>query len=171
MPVTRAAAAAGAAASVYAAVAAGESDEEVRRVIAECGDEQQRTAAVNHKGQNSNETPLAAAHRLRRGDLVGALLEAGADASKLFRRATPLVLCIAYGLADSLRVLLKAGHDPNQQIGYGPHDSLEGNPYGSFCTAAHLCLAPPRLSPAQETNPTDQVLVARILAHSDGRTL
>jgi ankyrin repeat protein len=132
---------------VYAAVASGKSDEEVPRVIAECGNEQQRKAAVNATDRSNDETPLAAAHRLQRGDLIGALLEAGADASKLFRRSTPLVLCIAYGLVDSLRALLKAGHDPNQWIEYVPHDSLEGRGFIVFSTAAHLCLAPPRLSP------------------------
>jgi hypothetical protein len=132
---------------VYAAVSAGKSDEEVRRVIGECANEQQRKAAVNHKGQNNDQTPLAAAHRLRRGDLVGALLEAGADASALSPRATPLVLCIVYGLVESLRALLKAGLDPNQRVEYREHDSLAGNGAPQFCTAAHLCLAPPRLLP------------------------
>jgi ankyrin repeat protein len=81
-------------------------------VIGKCGNEQQRKAAVNATDPSNEEMPLQAAHRLQRGDLVGALLEAGADASALFPLATPLVLCIAYGLVDSLRALLKAGHDP-----------------------------------------------------------
>jgi hypothetical protein len=80
MPVTRAAAAtADAAGRVYAAVAAGKGDEEVRRVIGECRNEQQRKAAVNATDPSNEETPLAAAHRLQGGDLIGALLEAGAE--------------------------------------------------------------------------------------------
>jgi hypothetical protein len=133
---------------VYAAVAAGESDEEVRSVIAECGNEQQREMAVNATDPSHDETPLAAAHRLGHGDLVGALLEAGADTSALFdARVTPLVLCIAYGLADSMRALLKAGHDPNKRLEFEGNDSRLGSPHGHSCTAAHLCLAPPPLWP------------------------
>jgi hypothetical protein len=48
---------------VYDAVAAGESDEELRRVLDECarGDEQRRAAAANQAAEE--ETPLQAAHR------------------------------------------------------------------------------------------------------------
>jgi hypothetical protein len=65
-------------ARVYGAVAADESDEDVRCVIAECaqGDGQRRAAAANWAV--GKETPLKAAHRQRRGDLV---LTAGARAS------------------------------------------------------------------------------------------
>jgi ankyrin repeat protein len=167
MPVTRAAAAAAAAtdnfARVHRAVAAGESAEEVRRLIAEYADEQMRVQAVNMKSQNNNETPLATAHRLQRGNLVGALLEAGADASKLFRRATPLVVCIAHGQVESVRVLLKAGHDPNQRIEYGSNNYLVGSASGDSCTAAHLCLTPPRLSDAAAPGPPPQLACLEVL--------
>jgi hypothetical protein len=134
---------------VHRAAAAGKSAEEVSRLIELCAQGDKKRRAVNETGRNNSESPLQAAHRLQRGDLVGALLEAGADVSALSPFATPLVLCIAYGLADSLRVLLKAGHDANQRLYYSPLDSINplmglGSPYS--CTAAHLCVAPPRLS-------------------------
>jgi ankyrin repeat protein len=144
--------AAAAAGSVHAAVAAGKSREEVRLVIDgfSQGDEQ-RLAVNQPAGQDDNkETPLKAAHRLGRGDLVGLLLEAGADASKLFaggRAVTAIALCVAYGQAESLRALLKAAHDAKQKLNYAPYGSLAGAEHPScVCTAAHLCVAPPRLS-------------------------
>jgi hypothetical protein len=55
------------------------------------------------------ETPLQAAHRLKRGDLVGAILEAGArDLTGMFPRVpSPTQLCVAYGNVASLRALLR----------------------------------------------------------------
>jgi hypothetical protein len=100
---------------VYRAVAAGKSAEQVLRVIEEVaqGSDERRATAVGH-----SETPLAAAHRLRRGDLVGALVrQAGADVGGVFGRLwTPITVCIVYGQAESVSALLKAGHDPNERI-------------------------------------------------------
>jgi hypothetical protein len=120
---------------VHRAVAAGLSEVEVRRAIIDCaqGSVERRVAAVNQAGrvgvegaEPHDETPLQAAHRLQRGDLVVILLEAGADASALFPggRATALVLCVAYGQVQSLRALLLQGHDANQRVYYLPHGSL-----------------------------------------------
>jgi hypothetical protein len=92
-------------ARVHRAVAAGESDEELRRVIEDCaqGDDQRRKAAANRAV--GEETPPQAVHRQRRGDLVGALVEAGADVGAIFSgRLTLLAVCIAYGQAGSVRV-------------------------------------------------------------------
>jgi alanyl-tRNA synthetase len=110
---------------VYRAVAAGESAEQVLRVIEEVaqGSDETRALAVNKKGEESDETPLAAAHRLRRGDLVGALVEAGADVGGVFGGGpwTPVAVCIVYGQAESVSALLKAGHDPNERISWDMH--------------------------------------------------
>jgi len=129
---------------VYHAVASGASKAELRRVIEECaqGDDQRRAQAVNHSS-TATETPLQAAHRQRRGDLVGALVEAGADVDGIFNgKLTPLAVCIAYGQVESVRALLRAGHDANEEIEwhplYGSGDAFSSNP-------AHFCLAPPPL--------------------------
>jgi len=60
---------------VYRAVAARESVDEVRRAI----ERSRSSAAVNQTGRNG-ETPLRAARRLRRNDLLCLLLENGAEA-------------------------------------------------------------------------------------------
>jgi ankyrin repeat protein len=93
---------------VYAAVAAGEPAERVGRMLAEASSPAKRKAAAN------GETPLQAAHRLRRGDLVAAILLAGADARALFPggRCNALALLIHYGQAGALRELLRAGAPP-----------------------------------------------------------
>jgi hypothetical protein len=78
---------------VHAAVAVGESAAQVRRAIVDCaqGSSEWRVPAVNQAGEGG-KTPLRAAHRLRRGDLVGLLLEAGARVDGMFEycRVTPL---------------------------------------------------------------------------------
>lgn len=125
---------------VHAAVSAGESADQVRLAIEiwAHGSAERRVQAVNR----ANETSLEAAIRLERPDLVGLLLEAGADVKPLYGGlATPLAVCAAYGTTESLRALLRAGHDAREKIGY---DCYVG--FGSHqpsATAAHLCLSPP----------------------------
>jgi len=125
---------------VYNAVSSGASEAELRRVIEECaqGDDRRRVQAVNR-----GDTPLQAAHRQKRGDLVGALVEAGADVGGIFnRKVTPLAVCVAYGQVESVRALLRAGHDANENVGWRPWYSSGDD---VFCTPAHFCLAPPPL--------------------------
>jgi ankyrin repeat protein len=130
---------------IYRAVAAGKSADDVRRaiersraVVPGSTAQQQRAAAVNQAGQ-TGETPLQGnAHRQWRGDLVGLLLENGADTAGLFeaRQITPLAVAVAYGLVDTVRALLTAGHDANENF------------YYKDCTAVHWCVARAPLSPA-----------------------
>jgi hypothetical protein len=96
-------------ACVYRAVDQGASADQVRAILASRS--RTLTAVLEYKGgANSDETPLQAAHRRRDGPpLVGALLEHGAGALALGAFANPLAICIAYGLTDSLRVLLRRG--------------------------------------------------------------
>ena len=110
---------------VHADVRAGKSAEEVRRAIDACappGDERRRALAVNEavKTRWGDETPLLGAHRMGRGDLVGLLLEDGADAGEVCtvgdHRMTALALCAHHDLPETLRVLLRKGHDPSQRV-------------------------------------------------------
>jgi len=87
---------------LYRAVAQGRSAAEVRAAIEACAppgpvtrsSRSRLAAALNRIEPSSNKTALQAAHRLRRGDLVGLLLEFGADAAALSstRRHDPLAL-------------------------------------------------------------------------------
>jgi hypothetical protein len=96
-------------------------------------------AAVNRHGrlevegvEARDETPLEAAIRLQRPELVAVLLEAGAVADGLFGgqhgRATALLLCIAYGLEDAMRRLLFEGHDAKSPVVLDAYMRLE-EPY------------------------------------------
>jgi len=135
---------------VYCAVAAGESAEEVHRVIDLCaqGDEQRRVQDVNQNGgEDTDETPLQAAHRQERGDLVGALVEAGADIGGIFDGRLPaLAVCIAYGLVESVRALLRKRHSAKAEIQWNVR-RRSGAPTES-CTLAHFCLAPTPVDPS-----------------------
>jgi ankyrin repeat protein len=170
--------------SVYRAVSAGESEQEVRRLIEACAvgsatrldARKRRAAAVNRSSsEGSGETPLQAAHRLNRGDLVGALLEHGAEADDLFDsgECDALALCIHYNEVGTLRALLGAGCDPNKKLAYGGCDTLEGSGGLVFCRAAHLCILPPRRSSSDPLpEPRLQcleVLVREFGADVDGR--
>jgi hypothetical protein len=140
---------------VYRAVDQGASAEEVRAIL-EGGPRTRRAkqqwlaAVLEHKGgPNKNETPLQAAHHRRRdGALVGALLEHGADAAAIGPRCSPLALAIHYGLADTLRVLLRsARHSADEQLAYHSRATIAGAD-GSLasCRPVHLCVVPPRLA-------------------------
>jgi ankyrin repeat protein len=122
-------------------------------VIDECappGDERRRAEAVNETGGEENEKPLHAARRLRRWDLVGLLLEEGADASGVmggdYRPTTALALCVCHDLPDTLRALLRKGHDANQRLVSFANDLPAASHRGR--TLAHVCVGPPRLSPS-----------------------
>jgi hypothetical protein len=120
---------------VYQAVAEGKTEQEVR-------------TAIQAAAQQGLARSLRAAHDAQRGDLVGALLEAGADSKGLYPGGCcdPLALCIAYGNVSSLKALLKLGHPADRRIkAWSGQRSLAGNE-GHFCTALHLCIKPPRLS-------------------------
>jgi ankyrin repeat protein len=150
---------------VHPMVAAGVRATVVRRVIEEVaqGSDEWRAAAANYPGRRREvvegatpreETPLQAAVRLRRCDLVGALVEAGADVCAIYlaglwrgARLTPLAVCIMYEQAESVRALLRAGHDPNELINCGPQcNRFASGRHG--CTAPLFALVPPALGDA-----------------------
>jgi hypothetical protein len=112
---------------------------------------------VNHKNAANDETPLQAAHRRRDGPVGGALLGHGADARALGRNAHPLAIRIAYGQADSLRVLLNSGkHSADERLAYwvgAPIDPWTRGAAVSSCRPAHLFVVPPRLSPGNDPPP------------------
>jgi ankyrin repeat protein len=122
-------------ARIYQAVAEGKTEHKVR-------------AAIQAAAQEGLARSLRAADDAGRGDLVGALLEAGADAKRLYPGGLcdPLALCIAYGNASSLNALLKLGHPADRRIKARPDDRSLAGHEGYFCTALHLCIHPPRLS-------------------------
>lgn len=77
---------------VYKAVVYGHSPKRLKRLIEELaqGDDERRKAAVNKAGKNESgddESPLQAARRLDHADLIGVLVEAGADVMTLHERA------------------------------------------------------------------------------------
>lgn len=118
---------------VYRAVDQGASADQVRALLAggprtRRAKQQWLSAVLECKGgPNNDETPLRRAHRRRDGPLVGALLEHGADACALGPKANPLATCIAYGQADSLRVLLRSGrHSPDERLAYRPVGTVAG---------------------------------------------
>lgn len=144
-------------ARIYRAVADRRPEEEVRRLIAECPLEQ-RKEAVNARDPRggSGATPLLLALCNSDAPLVGALLEHGADASLVpGGHCNALVLCICFGLAGSLRVLLRAGHDPNQKVWCGrpPLEDDEGDAEEDeeeeepFRRPVHACVLPPARDP------------------------
>ena len=140
---------------VYNSVAAGESVERVRRVLDlyARGSEERRREAAEAEGflparrgkKFTSETPLQAACRLKRGDLVGFLLvEAGAAVEGLthFRDgAPPLAVCCAYGEVERVRELLGAGHNPDDKV---PCRRVVSYSYSyEPCKAVHICVRPP----------------------------
>jgi ankyrin repeat protein len=103
-------------------------------------------AEPNERNDGRGETPLQAAPRLRRGDLIGLLLEFGADVATIYH--DPLALCIAYGQAESLRALAIArGVDLREK--YGKNDCHDDPYYGNAqcsydgrSSYVHLCMIP-----------------------------
>jgi hypothetical protein len=167
------AAAEGAAASALRrlarAVERGKSAATVRSLIDECAQQEReqdpsssstinrRSEAANQRvtvGANRGWTLLDVAHlRLGRADLVAALVESGADVPAAFSGHAPrdaLVLCIHYGLAGSLRVILaNKWRAANEKLPYWTGSDVHGcpatkSPFPEFCRPAHLCVVPPR---------------------------
>ena len=110
-------------------------------------EEQQQEGAP----RQTEELPLEAARRLRHGNLVCVLVEAGAVVEPVFGAgATAIGVCIACGedavAATSVRALLQAGADARAPIGLGRRDyssRIVGFEQGAHtCTAAHLCVVP-----------------------------
>jgi hypothetical protein len=147
-------------ACVYRAVDQGASAEQVRAILAggprtRHAKEQWLAGVLNHKNTNG-ETALEAAHkRLRRGDLVGVLLEAGADARILGPYCNALALAIFYGEIETLRHLLRSGrHDANEKLRYERAGPIEGSEFGAFfCRAVHLAVVPPKRAPNDHRSP------------------
>jgi len=146
---------------VYTAVTDFLSAEEVRRVIDECappGDERRRAEAVNEEWGEVDErgdldpdclpsSPLEAAHELQRKDVIGVLLEEGADAGVICDDSghplTALALCVYHDLPETLRALLRMGHDPNMPLlFYSREDGRDPFVSDTGVSLAHLCVRP-----------------------------
>jgi ankyrin repeat protein len=153
---------------VFASVAAGDSAEQLRRVIDEFaqGSDERRLLAVNHVGPDG-DTPLVAAFSQCRGDLVGALVENGADVGGIFGgRLTPLAVCVLYRQVESVRALLKTGHEADEKVLYMLRDRYIHPPADGSCTAAHLCIAPPLFD--RSVPPAPQLECLRVLVREGG---
>jgi hypothetical protein len=100
-------------------------------------------AAANRVEPTANggrgEAPIEAADRLERGDLVGLLLEAGAEPVGFNRPwDNKIAICVDAGQANTLRVLLRSGVNGGGANARFPYDDPS-----QFCTAMHLCVSPP----------------------------
>jgi hypothetical protein len=137
--------------ALYRAVDAGASAEQVRHMLAEAPSDAWREAALAYRSSANNETALQAAHRLRLGPVVGVLLEYEADVKALHPDAHPLVVCIAYGQVDTLRVLLRSGRHTAEEKVTRPFDLVTGSYYSAadFTRPAHLCVWAPRIGGEQ----------------------
>lgn len=143
--------------AIYAAVTADPQPptaDELNRILAKAP-----PGALEHRGgANKDETPVQAAHRLHRGELVGALVLAGADVKKLFEGATPLTVCIAHGQPSSVRALVLPGQKnnaaaakPDEKVRHRPCAFMSSGDEKSFyCTALHLCVCPPERPPTPD---------------------
>jgi hypothetical protein len=155
--------------AVYRAVASGQSEEQVRRLIRQCRSQKRREAAVN--ARIDGETALQAAHRLARGDLVGALLENGAHATQLGPRAHPLAIAIHYGRRYTVSALIRQGHDPNDELAYSPWSTVaggHGHGFG-FCRPIHLCVAPPRRARGDPRPPPQLGCLMELFCSAQGK--
>jgi ankyrin repeat protein len=165
---------------VLRAVKAGASADELRRIIEHCAAgglgqsrEERRLAAVNYRTREHHHdvTPLHIAHDARRGDLVGALLEAGADAKAAFGpRCSPLALAIHHGQHDTLRALLRSGTDhAEEELAYGPGSPLAGAVLqGVWCRPVHLAAAPPRWPSRYDPQPPPNLAALEVLVREFG---
>jgi hypothetical protein len=93
---------------VYRAVAAGGSVQEVRRAI----ERSRSSAAVNQPGRDG-ETPLRAARRLHRRDLVFVLLDNGAEAAGDGDWHEAVCWCVDNGDLAGFRRLIERGASVN----------------------------------------------------------
>lgn len=135
---------------MHEAVVAGKSEHALRRILDECarGSDERRAAAANFCGVGGDEPPLAAARRVDNAAAVGVLIEAGADVASVFGKdATPLLVCIAYGLEGSARALLSAARaSATEPIAYDPEQRAVGRRTTELSAAVHACIVPPKLS-------------------------
>jgi hypothetical protein len=165
---------------VHRAVVAGESADQVRRLIEGYaqGSDERRKAVVDYRSseEGNAEAPLNAAHRLARGDLVAVLLESGADATAIGPKCHPLALAVHYRLLGTLRELLRSGrHHPNEQIPYKAGSSTadgrapdgEDENDGRWCRLVHLIVAPPRRSQG-DPQPPPLLEALHMLKHEFG---
>jgi hypothetical protein len=175
---------------VYRSVVAGETPEQVQRMIdlvAE-GSDARRRSAVNAAGRHDyydhsevwrrrpractrDETPLQAAHRLRRANLVGLLVMQGAEAKGLEgfgsdSRVPSLALVASYGLVSDLRKMLRRGRDANKKFSCAP--SWNKGRLVSDCTAAHVCVSTPATMYGQPPAAEDLLLCLRLLVKEGG---
>jgi ankyrin repeat protein len=163
---------------VLRAVKAGASADELRRIIEQCAAggtgqsrEESRLAAVNYRTGEHDFPPLRIAHGARRGDLVGALLEAGADAKAAFGPdCSPLALAIHHGQTDTLRALLRSGrHHAEEGLAYGPVSTLAGAVrQGDWCRPVHVALAPPKWPTLDSPQPPPNLAALEVLVREFG---
>lgn len=158
--------------SVYDAVSTGCTAQQLHLVLdraaAAQGSEEARTAAANITGLNG-ESPLQAAHRLNRGDLVGALLLAGANAENLITtyRANALQLCIFHDQPeDALRALIRSGAPANAEIERHRGEPIGSASYGT-CSLLHACLVPP-VRESGDPRPPPRLKLLELLAKEGG---
>jgi hypothetical protein len=132
---------------VHDAVCSNCSADELRAVIEQVarGSGARRKAAVDkrgkHPGTGEEESPLAAAARLQRTDLICVLLESGA-AFELIPGCsqTALSICVLYAEPESVRKLLRAGADANEQVApFVANAEHETEAAGLFFRPVHLC--------------------------------
>jgi ankyrin repeat protein len=138
-------------ARVYGAVENGASLDALRAVIRDVGREssKRRARAVNHEvhkpmrvergvfvGGGPATTALKLAHAKGAWHVAGALLVAGADPKQVFDgRFTSLAACAAYGYADGVRALLRAGKDARERMDKGmtaAHAALDSQVFGRY---------------------------------------
>lgn len=159
---------------VLFAVVAEKSAAKLRAVIEAYakGSEERRSEAVNYvlSLESGPATPIDLAHTLRRGDLVGVLLEAGADATAIGPKCDALALAIYYGQLGALRALLRSGrYDAN---GPFPPASAQGSER-LFLRPVHLAVVPSRYSLSTASAPPQlealAVLVREFGADVNGR--
>jgi ankyrin repeat protein len=156
---------------VYRAVTVGVTADELRRVIEQYPAGESRLAAVNYRTGEHDFPPLRIAHDARRGDLVGALLEAGADAKAAFGPScSPLALAIHHGQLDTLRALLRSGtHHAEEELAYGPWSTLEGAVRkGFWCRPVHVAAAPPRWPSRYDPQPPPNLAALEVLVREFG---
>jgi len=135
--------------------------------------EERRLAAVNYRTREHDRdvTPLYVASSSGRGDLVGALLEAGADAKAAFGpNCSPLALAIHHGQTDTLRALLRSGrHHAEEELAYGPRSTLEGAVrQGVWCRPVHVAAAPPRWPTLDSPQPPPNLAALEVLVREFG---
>ena len=154
-------------ARIYGAVENGASLDALRAVIRDVGRgcSERTRRAVNHEVRKPARylrytlvsgglatTALKLAHAKGAWHVAGALLVAGANPKQVFGgRFTSLAACAAYGYADGVRALLRAGKDARERMDKG-------------MTAAHAALAEPHY----RNRPAGQIACVAALVREGG---